>query len=70
MRSPSRPAERARSLARFSLKGGKVLLGLLKKDRFPKLTDIPADARGKTFALRTENGKTLTMKVQSKERKK
>ena len=64
------PRRTGRSIARFSLKGGKVLLGLLKKDRFPKLTDVPADARGKSFALRTDNGKTLTMKVQSKERKK
>jgi hypothetical protein len=64
------PKRTGRSLARFSLKNGKVLLSLLKKDRFPKLTDIPPDARGKSFALRSEDGKTLTMKVQSKERKK
>ncbi len=59
-----------RSIAKFSLKDGRILLGVLKKDRFPKLTDIPPDARGKSFALRAEDGKALTMKVQSKERKK
>jgi hypothetical protein len=64
------PRRTGRSLARFSLKNGKVILGLIKKDRFPKLTDIPPDARGKSFALRSENGKTLTMKVLAKERKK
>ena len=64
------PHRTGKSLARFSLKDGKILLGLLKKDRFPKITDVPPDARGKSFALRTEDGKTVTMKVQSKERKK
>jgi len=60
----------ARSIARFSAKAGKLGLAVLKADRFPKLKDLPPDARGHTFALRSQNGRNLTMKVQSKERKK
>jgi hypothetical protein len=62
-----------KAIARFSVKDGAVVLGVLKQDRFPKLKDpkdVPADARGKSFVLRSERGKNLTMKVQSKERKK
>jgi hypothetical protein len=64
------PKRTGKSLAKFSIKDAKVLLGVLKQDRFPKLKDVPPDARGKTFVLRSESGKNLSMKVQSKERKK
>jgi len=60
----------AKAIARFTIKDGKVALGILKQDRFPKMKEVPADARGKSFLLRSENGRNLTMKVQSKERKK
>jgi hypothetical protein len=59
-----------KSVARFSIKDAKLSLGVLKQDRFPKMKDVPPDARGKTFVLRSESGKNLSMKVQSKERKK
>jgi Mg-chelatase subunit ChlD len=60
----------ARSLARFSVKDGRLLLTVLKQDRFPKVKEVPPEARGKTFPMKAENGKSLTMKVQAKERKK
>jgi len=59
-----------KSVAKFSIKEAKVSLEVLKQDRFPKLKEVPPDARGKTFVLRTESGKNLSMKVQSRERKK
>jgi hypothetical protein len=59
-----------KSFARFSVKDGKLLLTVLKQDRFPKVKEVPPDARGRTFPLRAENGKGLSMKVQAKERKK
>ena len=60
----------AKSLARFSVKDRKLLLDVLKQDRFPKLKEVPPDARGRTFAFRSENGRSLSLKVQSKERTK
>jgi hypothetical protein len=60
----------AKSLARFTVKDAKLLLGVLKQDRFPKLKEVPPDARGRTFVLRSENGRRLSLKVQSKERTK
>lgn len=60
----------AKSLARFTVKDAKLLLGVLKQDRFPKLKEVPPDARGRTFVLRSENGRSLSLKVQSKERTK
>jgi hypothetical protein len=60
----------AKSLARFTVKDAKLLLGVLKQDRFPKLKEAPPDARGATFVLRSENGRSLSLKVQSKERTK
>jgi Mg-chelatase subunit ChlD len=60
----------AKSLARFSVKDAKLLLGVLKQDRFPKLKEVPPDARGRTFVLRSENGRRLSLKVQSRERTK
>ena len=60
----------AKSIARFTVKDAKLLLAVLKQDRFPKLKEVPPDARGRTFALRAENGKNLSMKIQPKERKK
>jgi Mg-chelatase subunit ChlD len=64
------PKRTGKSIAKFSIQDGKLSLAVLKEDRFPKLKDIPPDARGKTFILRSESGKNLSMKVQSKERKK
>jgi hypothetical protein len=64
------PKKNGKSLARFTVKDGKLVLTVLKQDRFPKLKDAPPDARGKTFILKSENGRSLNMKVQSKERKK
>ena len=64
------PKRTGKSVAKFSVKDAKLSLGVLKEDRFPKLKDVPPDARGKTFTLRSESGKNLSMKVQSKERKK
>jgi len=60
----------AKSVARFTVKSAKLLLGVLKQDRFPKLKEVPPDARGRTFVLRSENGRNLSLKVQSKERTK
>jgi hypothetical protein len=60
----------AKSLARFTVKSAKLLLGVLKQDRFPKLKEVPPDARGRTFVLRSENGRNLSLKVQSTERTK
>ena len=64
------PRRTGKSVAKFSIKDARLSLGVLKEDRFPKLKDVPPDARGKTFILRSESGKNLSMKVQSKERKK
>jgi Mg-chelatase subunit ChlD len=64
------PRRTGKSIAKFSIKDAKLSLGVLKEDRFPKLKDVPPDARGKTFVLRSESGRNLSMKVQSKERKK
>jgi Mg-chelatase subunit ChlD len=58
----------ARSVARFSVDGGKLSLEGLKEDRFPKVGEFPPEARGKTFALRTETGKNVTLKVQARDR--
>jgi Mg-chelatase subunit ChlD len=60
----------AKSFASFGIKDGKVLLRILKQERFPKVKEVPPEARGKSFPFKAENGKALTMKVQSKERKK
>jgi hypothetical protein len=60
----------AKSLARFSAQDGKLVLGVLKQDRFPKLKEAPPEARGQSFVLRSENGRSLTLKIQSRERKK
>jgi hypothetical protein len=58
-----------KSLARFSAQEGRLVMTVIKQDRFPRLKDVPPDARGRSFTLRTENGRSLPMKVQSKERK-
>lgn len=64
------PKRNGKSLARFSVKESKLVLTVLKQDRFPKLKDVPPDVRGKTFIIKSENGRSLNMKIQSKERKK
>jgi hypothetical protein len=59
-----------KSVAKFSVQDSKLAIAVLKQDRFPKMKEVPPDARGKTFVLRSESGKNLSMKVQSRERKK
>jgi Mg-chelatase subunit ChlD len=59
-----------RSIARFSSRKGALVLEILKQDRFPKVKELPPDARGKTFPLRSEDGQNLLLKVHSGERKK
>jgi len=58
----------ARSVARFTVKDGKLPLLILKQDRFPKLKESPPDALGKTFVLRAESGKNLSLKVHASEK--
>ncbi len=60
----------AKSLARLAVKSAKLALDVLKPDRFPKLKEVPPDARGHTFILRSENGRSLSLKIQSAERTK
>ena len=59
-----------KSVARFTVKDGALSLSPLKADRFPKVKEFPPEARGKSFVLHTESGKNVTVKVQSRERKK
>ena len=55
----------ARSVARFSAQRGKLLMTILKSDRFPKVKEAPADdVRGQTFPMRSETGKNLSLKIQ------
>jgi Mg-chelatase subunit ChlD len=63
------PKRNARSLARFDAKNRALRLTALKQDRFPKMKDAPEEARGHSYVLRTENGRSVPMKVQAKERK-
>jgi hypothetical protein len=56
----------ARSLARFFVKDNKLGMGVLKADRFPKLADVPADVRGESFVLKTENGRKLDLEIQGR----
>jgi Mg-chelatase subunit ChlD len=63
------PKKNARAFARFTVKDHKIVLTVLKQDRWPKLKEVPPDVKGKTFPIRTEDGRTLSLKVQSKERK-
>jgi len=54
----------ARSLARFFVKKNQLGMGVLKADRFPKLGEVPADVRGESFLLKTENGRKLPLEIQ------
>ena len=58
------PHRNARSVARFSVAGGELGLTALKEDRFPKVAQFPPDAMGKSFPMRTENGRSVTLKIQ------
>jgi Mg-chelatase subunit ChlD len=58
-----------KSLARFFADDGRLSLEVLRKDRFPKLPELPPDVRGHSFSIKTENGRTLPLKVVSRERK-
>jgi Mg-chelatase subunit ChlD len=64
------PRRTGKSVAKFAVREGRLGLTALKADRFPKLKEFPPEVRGKSFVLRTESGKNVTLKVQSKERKK
>jgi hypothetical protein len=46
---------------------GKLALAALKEDRFPKQADFPEEARGQSYVLRTETGKKVTLKIQSRD---
>ncbi len=59
----------ARSVVRFTAKGKRLVMTVLKQDRLPKLKEAPADARGRSFVLKSENGRNLSMKIQASERK-
>ena len=41
-------------------------MGVLKADRFPKLTDVPPEVRGESFVLKAENGEKLDLQIQEK----
>jgi von Willebrand factor type A domain len=56
----------ARSLARFFVRDNKLGMGVLKADRFPKLAEVPADVRGQSFVLKTENGRKLDLEIQGR----
>jgi hypothetical protein len=56
----------ARSLARFFVKNNKLGMGVLKAERFPKLVEVPADVRGESFVVKTENGRKLDLEIQGK----
>jgi von Willebrand factor type A domain len=56
----------ARSLARFFVKDSKLGMGVLKADRFPKLADVPADVRGESFVLKSEDGRKLDLEIQGR----
>jgi len=60
------PRRNARSLARFFVREKKLGMGVLKEDRFPKLADVPADVRGESFVLKTENGRKVALEIQGK----
>jgi hypothetical protein len=54
-----------RSLAGLANKGRKLALAVLKADRFPKLKDVPPDARGHSFVLKSENGRKLDLRIRA-----
>ncbi len=53
----------ARSLARFAVKDRKLAMSVLKADRFPKIGEVPPDARGHSFVLKSENGRKLDLTI-------
>ncbi|HEY9593891.1 MAG TPA: vWA domain-containing protein [Spirochaetia bacterium] len=55
----------AKSFASFAARGGRVVLTILKQDRFPKVSDVPSDALGRSFPFKSENGRSLTLEVRS-----
>jgi hypothetical protein len=61
------PQRNARSVAKFTVKDGKVPLVILKQDRFPKLKESLPDSLGQTIVLRAESGKNLSLKVRPEE---
>lgn len=57
------PQRNARSVAKLTVTEGRVPLVILKRDRFPKLTESLPDSMGQTIVIRTESGKNLSLKV-------
>jgi len=58
------PHRNARSVARLSVAGGSLTLSAVKADRFPKVAQFPPDAMGKSFPMRTENGRSVILRIQ------
>ncbi|HVO37992.1 MAG TPA: vWA domain-containing protein [Spirochaetia bacterium] len=56
----------ARSLARFAVRDRKLSMSVLKAERFPKLADVPEDARGHSFVLKSENGRKLDLTIRAR----
>jgi hypothetical protein len=56
----------ARSIARFFVKNNELGMDVLKAERFPKLVEVPAEVRGESFVVKTENGRKLDLEIQGK----
>jgi hypothetical protein len=64
------PRRNARSVARLYMKERRLVLAILKPDRFPKVKDLPADARGRSFPMKSSRGVNATLKIRAAERAK
>lgn len=51
------------SLAKLSVFKKVLRMSILKRERFPRLRDVPTDVRGFTFQMRFEDGSYLTAKL-------
>jgi len=56
------------SLAKLSVFKKLLKMSILKRERFPRLRDVPADVRDFTFQVRFENGSYLTAKLAAAEK--
>jgi len=56
------------SLAKLSVFKKFLRMSILKRERFPRLRDVPADVRDFTFQVRLENGSYLTAKLAAAEK--
>jgi hypothetical protein len=52
------------------MKERRLVLAILKPDRFPKVKDLPADARGRSFPMKSSRGVNATLKIRAAERAK